>query len=258
MNASGPQSMTREQLKLLDKNPDIDIIVSKSATLEPFSGNPEPNVIYYDNFSINAVGLKNFGIDYYFDIINSESFSKPILLSVAEQDSGKLLKIIDKWPETKFPVLMEYNASCPNHEGAQISDNAELLEEKMQILSNSEIPYGIKLAPFINRANLLKISESINKYVPNFIVCSNSLGNAFAGDNLSVEYGAIGGSRVNKLISLANVRQFSRLLSEATYIVGCGGIQNKKDVQEYKAAGAIGVQVGTAFFKDTTIFNQLH
>src|SRR5688572_7579668 len=74
-NASGPWSVTKRQL--------VDIAASKSGavvtktfTVDPLAGNPEPNTYVGENFSINSVGLTNKGAAYYLKAIDSIKVAK--------------------------------------------------------------------------------------------------------------------------------------------------------------------------------------
>ena len=114
MNASG--CLCRTEDELLDLyNSNFGAVVSKSCTLLPRNGNPEPRY-YYDNFgSVNSSGLPNLGYKFYANLYKTFT-KKPYIISVGGlslDDNCIILKylnenaILDK-------NLVEINLSCPN------------------------------------------------------------------------------------------------------------------------------------------------
>ncbi len=60
--------------------------------------------------------------------------------------------------------------------------------------------------------------------------------------------GGLGGKYL-KPVSLAHVKLFSKQLKGRVPIVGVGGIETRRDVEEYLSLGAVAVQVGSAIEK---------
>src|SRR6185503_633343 len=116
MNASGALCVTREELESLGRSRS-GAIVTKSMTLEPRSGNPEPRYHAFPGGSINSMGLPNLGYRVYAELIpDLKKFGKPIVASVAglaEEDFVTISTLITR----SQPDLMEINLSCPNIPG---------------------------------------------------------------------------------------------------------------------------------------------
>ena len=68
MNAAGVACMSIAELEEV-KNSAAGSFVTKTATLEPRAGNPEPRYRNVPLGSINSMGLPNHGIDYYLDYL---------------------------------------------------------------------------------------------------------------------------------------------------------------------------------------------
>ena len=269
LNASGPSSITSNQLLDLNKTVGLGGIVTKSFTLDHQDGNPTPNY-YYDEktkTSINAIGLANYGAKYYFDFIKTNSYQlvRPVFLSIAEQNVGKLLELFNEYLNTSYsvPLLIEYNISCPNVNGARITgyDPTELKKRLQYIKSfffkTRYITFGLKLPPYLDRYQLKDVAEVINEFkdIVKFITVCNTMGNGcflddFAGTpRLSTNIGGVGGKAL-KPIALGNVRLFSGYLDEDIQIIGCGGVTELQDIYDFMFAGATFVQIGTKVFEE--------
>ena len=83
MNASGALCVTREELTALGRSR-AGAIVTKSMTVEPRRGNPEPRYYGFPGGSINSMGLPNLGYRAYAELIpDLKRFGKPVIASVA-------------------------------------------------------------------------------------------------------------------------------------------------------------------------------
>ena len=76
MNAAGVSCMTVEELEEVRQS-SAGTFVTKTATLTPRQGNPEPRYRDVPLGSINSMGLPNQGIDYYLDYLLTLQESQP-------------------------------------------------------------------------------------------------------------------------------------------------------------------------------------
>ena len=119
MNAAGVYCYDRNELEQLI-NSQAGTFVTKTATLQPRPGNPEPR--YHDTAlgSINSMGLPNLGFDYYLDYLLELQKTHPdrtfffSLVGMSTEDTHALLK---KVQESDFKGITELNLSCPNVPG---------------------------------------------------------------------------------------------------------------------------------------------
>lgn len=290
LNASGPKSITHRQLLKLNNTYGLGGIVTKSFTLDYKIGNPSPN--YYYNHktetSINSIGLTNNGAKYYFDFININSYqlTKPLFLSIAEQNHNNLNTIFNEYLKNKvynIDMLIEYNVSCPNINNTNTSTSNEKimvgydigeLRTRLQyiksLFSNPEykyIPFGIKLPPYLDRYQLQNVANVINEFsdIIRFITVCNTMGNGCmldeitCGSKISTTIGGIGGTSL-KPIALGNVKLLSGYLKYDIQIIGCGGVKDVRDVYDFMFAGATFVQIGTKLFEnpDSSIITKLY
>jgi len=255
MNASGPLCTTFAELTDLARSA-AGAVVTKSMTLAPRQGNPEPRYADLPQGSINAMGLPNLGVDAYCEFSELlRALGKPVIASVAAVEPGELVPAIARAASAAFD-LIEANLSCPNLPGHPIiaydvDALARLLREARAVCHR---PLGVKLPPYFDRVHQERVAALLRETGIDFITVINSVPNALVID-LEHErplihpkggFGGLGGAFV-KPIALANVRAFYELLDGAIPIIGVGGVYTGRDIAEFLLAGASAVQVGTAY-----------
>jgi dihydroorotate dehydrogenase (fumarate) len=263
MNAAGARCVTRAELEGLGRSRS-GAIVTKSMTVEPRQGNPEPR---YSSFalgagaatipsgSINSMGLPNLGYVAYAGMIPElRAFAKPVIASVAgfrEQDFVEIATLINK----SRPDLIEVNLSCPNIPGEpQIGYDAEASERLLKrVRAVVSVPMGVKLPPYFDPAHQEKMARVLQAVHVDFLSLINSVGNGLVVDpereSVVIKpkggFGGLGGSMI-KPVALANVRAFWKLFQGRLPIIGVGGVMNGTDAFEHLLCGASAVQIGTA------------
>lgn len=267
-NASGPRCVTREELVALSQS-DAAFVVSKSCTIEPREGNPEPRYRDTPFGSINSMGLPNLGYAFYSGIAAEIAKGKPYFVSVSGMKPEDNLTIIRELARNSAIAAIELNLSCPNlvgkpQIGYDFSASDQLLRDALHAAEGK--PLGCKLPPYFDFIHFEQMAAVLNKHTPAFITCINSIGNGLVIDPETESavirpkggFGGIGGDYI-KPTALANVRKFRELLDPEIAIVGCGGIKNGTDAFEFILAGAQVVQVGTALYREgSAIFTRLN
>ncbi len=266
MNAAGARCVTREELETLGRS-QAGAIVTKSMTLEPRQGNPEPRYYAFTNGSINSMGLPNLGYRAYAALIPElRRFGKPIVASVAGFGEEDFVTIATAINASK-PDLIEVNLSCPNIPGEpQIGYDADVTERLLKrVRKVVTTPMGVKLPPYFDPAHQDKMAQILDRVGVEFISVINSVGNGLVVD-LEKEsvvikpkggFGGLGGPLI-KPMALANVRAFWKLFGGRVPIIGTGGIASGGDAFEHLLCGASAVQVGTAFVEEGTgVFERL-
>ncbi|MEC4669625.1 MAG: dihydroorotate oxidase [Nitrospirota bacterium] len=266
MNAAGARCVTREELETLGRS-QAGAIVTKSMTLEPRQGNPEPRYYAFTNGSINSMGLPNLGYRAYAALIPElRRFGKPIVASVAGFGEEDFVTIATAINASK-PDLIEVNLSCPNIPGEpQIGYDADVTERLLKrVRKVVTMPMGVKLPPYFDPAHQDKMAQILDRVGVEFLSVINSVGNGLVVD-LEKEsvvikpkggFGGLGGPLI-KPMALANVRAFWKLFGGRVPIIGTGGIASGGDAFEHLLCGASAVQVGTAFVEEGTgVFERL-
>ena len=265
-------------------------IVSKSCTELPRDGNPLPRFYMTDTLSINSTGLANNGVHFYgqFGRRLRTSQRKPYIVSVAGIEPGENIRLVHILREQYADAidLIEFNLSCPNVAGKpqigyDFEDTRETLRKVFEADDGTGPPLGVKLPPYFDQSHFKGIADVMDEFMVagtgnctdgvqghglTFATCINSLGNGMVYVNSTEGYvpsikpnrgfGGVGGSVV-KPFGLANVAALHAELPSLP-LIGCGGIATSNDANEYIAAGASLVQVGTALVRNgVDIFEQL-
>jgi dihydroorotate dehydrogenase (fumarate) len=268
LNAAGCLCTTGDELLNLAES-NSGGIITKSCTLQPRRGNECPRYYETQTLSINSTGLANEGWIFYknFGETIKKITKKPYILSVAGIEKGDNVLIISKLYDNSNIDMIELNLSCPNIIGKpQIGYDMEATNELLRNVFESDIthPVGLKLPPYFDISHFEAITDIFKQYPITFLTCINSLGNGFVFNEKTFQasikpkhgFGGVGGS-VIKPFGLANVRKFHELLPDMP-IIGCGGIQNIRDVCEYLECGASLVQIGTQLISEgPIIFDKL-
>jgi dihydroorotate dehydrogenase (fumarate) len=266
MNASGALCVTRKELEALGRS-QSGAIVTKSMTLEPRAGNPEPRYYPFAGGSINSMGLPNLGYRAYAELIPAlKVYGKPVIASVAglgEDDFPEIARVISR----AGPDLVEVNLSCPNIPGKpQIGydfDASERLIRRVRAVVTQ--PMGVKLPPYFDPAHHAAMAEVLKRAPVDFLSLINSVGNTLVIDpereSVVIKpkggFGGLGGAII-KPVALANVRAFWKAFGGRIPIIGVGGVTHGLDAFEHLLAGASAVQVGTALVEEGTgVFDRI-
>ncbi|MDQ8767542.1 dihydroorotate oxidase [Streptococcus ruminantium] len=259
MNAAGVWCMTREELAAV-KDSAAGTFVTKTATLECRSGNPEPRYQNVPLGSINSMGLPNHGLAYYLDYLLELQEAEPekrFILSLVGMSPDETHEILKRVQDSNFKGLIELNLSCPNVPGKpQIAYDFEMTEKLLYtVFTYFTKPLGIKLPPYFDIVHFDQAATVFNQFPLAFINCVNSIGNGLYIEDESVVikpkngFGGIGGEYI-KPTALANVHAFYQRLRPNIQIVGTGGILTGRDAFEHILCGASMVQIGTTLQKE--------
>ncbi|MDH6251159.1 dihydroorotate dehydrogenase (fumarate) [Chryseobacterium sp. H1D6B] len=269
MNASGVWCDNAEKLDEMVQSP-AGSFVTKSATPDFREGNPSPRYVEVPLGSINSMGLPNLGFDFYLDYsitFQNENPGQINFLSIAGMAPEENILMLKKINDSEFKGITELNLSCPNVPGKpQIGYDFEATETILtRAFEFFKKPIGVKLPPYFDIAHFDEMAKILNKFPLQYVNCINSIGNGLYIDADKEEvvikpkdgFGGIGGAYV-KPTALANVRAFYTRLNKGIAVIGCGGVENGRDVFEHLLCGAQMVQVGSQLAKEgITIFDRL-
>lgn len=258
-NAAGVWCMTREELEAV-KNSQAGTFITKTATLAPRTGNPEPRYKDVPLGSINSMGLPNQGLDYYLEYLLKLQETEPertFIFSMVGLSPDETHEILKKVEASPYKGLIELNLSCPNVPGKpQIAYDFEDTEKLLtEVFAYFTKPLGVKLPPYFDMVHFDQAAVVFNKFPLAFVNCVNSIGNGLYIEDETVAikpkqgFGGIGGEYI-KPTALANVHAFYQRLKPEIQIVGTGGVLTGRDAFEHILCGASLVQVGTTLQKE--------
>ncbi len=269
MNAAGVYDYTAAELDAVQQSA-AATFVTKSATLVPREGNPEPRYCNTPLGSINSMGLPNFGLSYYLDYVSAAQRqipSKTYFVSLTGFNVDEDIALLKQVQASNFAGIVELNLSCPNVPGKpQTGYDFEAVERILgAVFDIYTAPLGIKLPPYFDLIHFDQIAAILNRFPLAYVNSVNSIGNGLCIDPASESvlikpkqgFGGIGGAYL-KPTALANVFAFRQRLNPSIQIIGTGGVQNGTDVFEHILCGADMVQIGTVLHQEgVAVFERL-
>ena len=222
-------------------------IVTKSISVEPMKGYPNPTIIPLSGGSyLNAVGLSNPGVNAFSKEL-SQNENIPIFISLvgsSEKDFAKMIKVFDSLNIIGY----EINLSCPHVSkmGMEVGDDPEAVSKIVStVRNNTKKPISVKVG--VGSVDVIELARTAIDSGANIITAINTL-RAMCIDVetmmpiLSNRIGGLSGTAI-KPIGIRCVYEISKNLKVP--VIGCGGVSTWQDVVEYMLAGASAVQIGS-------------
>lgn len=242
-----------------DEVPDlVDIsrlggIITKSLSLKPRDGNPNPRITETASGMLNSIGLANIGVHQFIDhrLPGLMKYDTKVIANIAAssvEEYCTVLELLDAQPGIHG---FEINVSCPNVKEGGLSFGTDpalvsLITKELRRRTNK--PLIIKLTP-----NVTHISEFAR-------VCEGEGADAVSAVNtligmavnihkrtpkIATTTGGLSGPAI-KPIALAKV--YETVNAVTIPVIGLGGIVGWEDAVEFFMVGASMVQIGTANF----------
>jgi dihydroorotate dehydrogenase (NAD+) catalytic subunit len=229
--------------------------VTKTVTLAPREGNPPPRLWELGAGMINSIGLPNKGLARFLaeDLPVLAELPVPLVVNVmgsSHADVGELVAAFSARPEV---AALELNVSCPNVKtgllmGADPGETAALLDAVrpraakpliVKLTPNCTSPAAVALAAEQHGADAVSLINTIR----GMAMHPRRPGRPWLGGAT----GGVSGPAV-RAVALAQVREVRQRVKIP--IVGMGGVQRGRHVQDLLDAGADLVAVGTENFRD--------
>lgn len=249
MNASGVFSSTASLLKRIAEA-GAGAVVTKSLSLEPREGYPNPVLVELPFGYVNAIGLANPGLDAFAEELRGlGGLEVPVVFSVFGSDPEEFAEASFRAEELGARAI-ELNLSCPHAGGLlAFSQDPKLAYDVVSRVRGSvSIPVFPKLSA---EASLVEVARSVERAGADGVTAINSL-RALCIDvdlrcpRLSSVFGGLSGPAI-KPVAVRCVYELYEELSVP--IIGVGGVSSYEDAVEFLLAGASAVQVGSALAK---------
>jgi dihydroorotate dehydrogenase (NAD+) catalytic subunit len=221
-------------------------IVSKSISILPREGYKNPTIVSLDtNSYINAVGLANPGLEFFFNEISNNKV--PLFVSVVGSTYNDFTQIVNKLKSSNI-LGFELNLSCPHVEkmGMEIGDDPDAVYNIVStIKKNTKKPLFVKVG--IGKSDIVKTAKVAEEAGADGITAINTIramkidietGNPI----LENKIGGLSGASI-KPIGIRCVYEIKKNVNIP--IIGCGGVLSYKDAIEYLMAGASAIQIGS-------------
>ncbi|MBU1050664.1 dihydroorotate dehydrogenase [Candidatus Bipolaricaulota bacterium] len=258
--SSGPAGFGYELAEALDFR-QIGAITTKTITLEPKTGNPQPRLVDCPSGALNSIGLENPGIAAFKRTVHPKIIELPLrrIVSLAASTYDDMSRLVAHIHALSGHDALELNLSCPNV-GGQIpgADATEVEQFVRAAVAEATLPVLVKLPG--DSGNLLRSCERALTAGAAGVTLINSVrglridwssGRPF----LSREYGGLSGPAILP-ISLARVFEARRAFPEAL-IIGMGGVSDLGSALEMLMAGADFIGIGFGLMVDPQLPERL-
>ena len=228
-------------------------VITKSITIDPRQGRPEPNIIRADNGGwLNAIGLENPGAKEFARILGRPDY--PVIVSLAGSNPSDFKYMIGLFDHA---VGFELNLSCPNVDGLgdDVGDDSDLTSRVIKAAkSAANVPVFVKIGHHMAesaKAAVLAGADGITAIntVPATAVDHNTREPVFGP-----RAGGLSGPPI-KPIALRTVHDIVN--RHSVPVIGCGGISTWRDAAEFMMVGAVAVQVGSAAMDDLNVLGRI-
>jgi dihydroorotate dehydrogenase (NAD+) catalytic subunit len=239
--------------------PGVGAVITKTITLEPRAGNPEPRVAETRAGIINAIGLMNPGVDGFLarEMPKYRDLGVPTIASIAGRTVEDYLACAELLAPVDTVRGIELNVSCPNvKNGVMFGSDACMLEElvgRVKAVMGGK-PLIAKLTP-----NVTDIALTARAAV-NGGADALSLINTVHGMRIDIarqtpvlgnRVGGYSGPGIHPIAVYMVHRAYTAVCREhGIPILGVGGVATAEDALELLLVGAACVGVGTAMFRD--------
>ncbi len=252
MTASGTFSFGLDETHAFDPQ-DLGAIVTKTVTLRPRPGSPQPRTAETGAGMLNAIGLQNPGVD---AVVREMAprwarWQVPVIVSIlgaTVEEYGELARRLEGVPGVS---AIEVNISSPNARrgGMEFGQEPEAAAAVTEaVVREATLPVIVKLTP--NVTDIVAVARAAVEAGADALCLINTL-QAMAIDArarrpaIASVFAGLSGPAI-KPVALRMVYQVAAVVD--ALIIGCGGVASGSDAVEFLLAGATAVQVGTASF----------
>jgi dihydroorotate dehydrogenase (NAD+) catalytic subunit len=252
--ASGTWGYGIEYLDFVDASC-LGGIVTKTITVEPRPGNPQPRVRELRHGMLNSIGLENVGLEAFvgekLPVLREHDIAT--VVSLAARDESEFSTMINELSRHDGWKAVELNLSCPNVARGGLDFGREPDQvERITRLAREELPVDralwVKLTPNVTSiGNLAAAAERGGAHAISAI-------NTLVGMEIDLRRRepvfprATAGYSGPAILPVALAKVWEIAHAVSIPIVGIGGIGSMDDVLRYFVAGASAVQVGTSLF----------
>jgi dihydroorotate dehydrogenase (NAD+) catalytic subunit len=252
----------------------LGAFVTKGVSINKSLGNKEPRIVEVRSGILNSIGLQNKGVRKFFeeDVPELQKYKIPIIVNISAgsvSEFGELSEIIKNLDTNNSISGLELNVSCPNIKkgGAAFGADPLLVEQVVKEVKSKvhdSLCIITKLSP--NVTDITQIGKAaINGGTDALSMINTLRGIAIDINNmkpiLGNQVGGLSGPCI-KPVGLYMVYDCFRKIPECRRkeipIIGIGGISNYNDVMEYILAGATAVGIGTQWFINNTVFEEIY
>jgi len=239
-------------------------VTTKSCSLKPRSGYPNPTILDWGPGLINAVGLSNPGVEVMVEEIEAAKEQLAplgvVLIASIFADTIYDFGTITRFISAAEPDILEVNVSCPNldnrYQQMFAADPHVAAQVTRRVKRYTDIPVLVKLSP--NVTDIVEVAQAVVEAGADGITAINSVGPGLIIDVetrrpvLAHGTGGLSGPGIRP-VAVRCVRDICRAVDVP--VVACGGVMEGRDVVEMLLVGATAVGLGSAVrFRGMEVF----
>ena len=229
----------------------LGAITTKTITINPRIGNPQPRIVEVDGGMVNSIGLQNNGAKYFVKHYLSAlaKINTALIVNIAGESVEEYSQVAAFLSKFKGIDALEVNISCPNvKKGCMLFGKDPSLTKEVisAVRKRTRLPLIAKLTP--NVEDISVIAKAAVEGGADIISLINTIQHTVRvpGTDKTLTGGLSG--PIIKQTALKLIRIVRKTVGVP--IIGMGGIMNSSDAREFFAAGANVIAVGTANFVD--------
>jgi dihydroorotate dehydrogenase (NAD+) catalytic subunit len=249
MVASGCGGTGRELAPYVDLD-GLDL-VTRSITLDARAGGPAPRVAETASGLVHAVGHQNPGLEHFLatELPWLVRAGVRVHVSVVGASIGEYAELARRLSRAPGVAGLEINLGSPDQAGEGLFEVREPYHAASVVAAvrrefPADRPVLAKLRPDLSRA--VEGARAVHDAGASGVV----IGDAVPAAMPDGRAGGLCGPAITP-VALRCVREVTALLPDVE-VVGAGGVDEPATARAFLAAGAVGVQVGTALLHDPT------
>ena len=254
MTASGTFGSGMEYSEFTDLNR-LGAVVTKGVANVPWEGNGTPRVAETPSGMMNAIGLQNPGVDVFIrrDLEFLRKFDTKVIVNVCGHSEEEYCEVVERLADEPRVDMLEINISCPNvKEGGIAFGTDPHTAERITaaVKKKAHQPVIMKLSP--NVTSIPDMARAVEAGGADAVSLINTITGMKIDVNrrrclLANKTGGVSGPAIHPIAV--------RMVYEAAHsvhipVIGMGGCTDAESALEFIMAGAAGVAVGTANFRD--------
>lgn len=224
-------------------------IITKTITLEPRPGNPQPRIAEVASGMLNTIGLQNIGVNAFIGepLEKLKKIGVPIIVSIAGAAADEYYNTAKILSEQDGIDGIEINLSCPNLKKTIICHDISLMQEVIKKVKKvSKVPIIAKLSPLVTDIAYLAL-EAQNAGADALTIANTFPAMAIDIKTFKPKLSTIKGGMSGACVKPMSIRcVYDAYQKVQIPILGCGGIMSGEDAVEFMLAGATCVSMGTA------------